>query len=336
MLSKNLFLLPLLLFAFSPLLFSQKKNKKEKELENEIRKSLPSEMGNELAIRIASSNACKCIDSVNEARNNITANDDAIIACIDNVVVLYDMTKKLMSVNQQKSGKKPENINININKNSTSYINNFNEIQDYLKDSCSTYTKLIMTDYTVSSNSYSKNEEALNVYNQGITFFKEKNYKEAKNYFKRAIEIDEKFVFALDNYAICERQLGNYAVAIETYKKSLAIDSFNATALMNIGVVQQLNNEIDASLESYKKMIRLLPDNAEGYYGISIIYFQSVKNYALALDNMCKALIIYTKQKSAYKSEAESLVVQMYKLMQENKEEKKAREILNKNGIKIN
>jgi len=86
----------------------------------------------------------------------------------------------------------------------------------------------------------SKNEQAQNSYIIAKDFMQAQNYKLAIEGLQLALKQDPKFVLALDDIAVCYRQLEDYDNAVKYYKKSLDIYPEGEYALMNIGVVYSL------------------------------------------------------------------------------------------------
>lgn len=167
----------------------------------------------------------------------------------------------------------------------------------------------------------SKIKAAQNAYTIAKDLMRDKKYKLAIESLQIALKQDPNFVLALDDIAVCYRQLEDYDNAIKYYKKSLEIYPEGEYALMNIGVVYTLKSDFKTAIDYYEKLIKYQPENAEGYFGAG-------KNY-LALNNDEKALSaifiahkIYTADKSEYTKDTEMLMGAIYqKMVKENKEE---------------
>lgn len=167
----------------------------------------------------------------------------------------------------------------------------------------------------------SKNKEAQNSYTVAKDFMAAKNYKLAIEGLQLALKQDPKFVLALDDIAVCYRQLEDYDNAIKYYKKSLDIYPEGEYALMNIGVVYSLKSDYKTAIEYYEKLIKYQPNNAEGYFGAGKNYLQ-INNDEKALNDIFIAHRIYTADKSEYTKDTEMLMGAIYqKMVKENKED---------------
>lgn len=167
----------------------------------------------------------------------------------------------------------------------------------------------------------SKNKEAQNSYTVAKDFMLSKNYKLAIEGLQLALKQDPNFVLALDDIAVCYRQLEDYDNAIKYYKKSLDIYPEGEYALMNIGVVYSLKSDYKTAIEYYEKLIKYQPNNAEGYFGAGKNYLQ-INNDEKALNDIFIAHRIYSADKSEYTKDTEMLMGAIYqKMVKENKED---------------
>lgn len=167
----------------------------------------------------------------------------------------------------------------------------------------------------------SKNKDAQDSYIAAKDFMRNKNYKSAIEGFQTSLKRDPNFVLALDDIAVCYRQLEDYDNAIKYYKKSLDIYPEGEYALMNIGVVYTLKSDFKSAIDSYEKLIQYQPNNAEGYFGAGKNYF-ALNNDEKALTDIFTAHKIYTNDKSEYAKDTEMLMGAIYqKMVKENKED---------------
>ncbi|MBF4486870.1 tetratricopeptide repeat protein [Flavobacterium sp. CSZ] len=166
----------------------------------------------------------------------------------------------------------------------------------------------------------SKNKEAQNSYTVAKDFMLAKNYKLAIEALQIALKQDPNFVLALDDIAVCYRQLEDYDNAIKYYKKSLDIYPEGEYALMNIGVVYSLKSDYKTAIDYYERLIKYQPNNAEGYFGAGKNYLQ-INNDEKALNDIFIAHRIYTADKSEYTKDTEMIMGAIYqKMVKENKE----------------
>lgn len=180
----------------------------------------------------------------------------------------------------------------------------------------------------------SKNKNAQNSYTIGKDFMGKSDYKMAVESFQMAIKEDPNFVLALDDMAVCYRQLKEYDNAIKYYKKSLEIYPEGNFALMNIGVAYTFKSDYKNAISYYEKLIQYHPDNAEGYFGAGKNYFM-MKDDEKALDNLFMAHIIYTNENSEYQKDSEQLLGAIYQKMKSENKEDVFKKIAEKNNVKI-
>ena len=180
----------------------------------------------------------------------------------------------------------------------------------------------------------SKNKEAQNSYITAKDFMRVRNYKSAIEGLQISIQQDPNFVLALDDIAVCYRQLEDYDNAIKYYKKSLDIYPEGEYALMNIGVAYTLKSDFKSAIDYYEKLIQYQPNNAEGYFGAGKNYF-ALNNDEKALQDIFTAHKIYTSDKSEYTKDTDILMGAIYqKMVKENKEDV-FRKIAAENNIAI-
>lgn len=284
-------------------------------------------------LRSSSMDACHCIDSFLQVRKAGSPNTEIlknVKACIDDEVLVYQIVLKTY----QSFTSSEKNIVISSDKNSSTYQKYYKDIEEWVTDSCAAL-RLIMgsNDEPETEFSFSKDPDAVRQYNAGIKNFNRENYAEALPYFKKAVEIDPKFVYALDNLAICYRRTGELDNALATYEKSLAISPKGRTPLQNIPVIYELKKDYTKALESYKKLLQHFPDYAEAYYGMGRICIAYTEDFENGVDYMSKAYAIYVKEKSPYSNDAEKNLAYAYKKMREQGKEDVFMKILEKNGI---
>lgn len=283
-------------------------------------------------------NACKCADSVklmNREKKDIF-ND--INSCIDEQTGALQMgslsmdAKNLEKNAKTVNGKKQINLNFNSNKNSKQYTDSYHQLERYLMENCPSVKNAANTSETKSEH-FSDDEKAVDFYTKGDQEFKNKNWKEAVKFFELATKKDRNFIYAWDNLGLSYRQLGEYDNAINAYKSSLLIDPKGKMPLQNIPVAYIYKKEYQKAVDAYLELDKIYPDDPEAYYGIGNIYMNGLKDDEKALDYMCKAYVIYTKQKSPYRTDAEKNIHNLYIRFKDNGKESRFKEILKKNNI---
>ncbi|MDR1678367.1 MAG: tetratricopeptide repeat protein [Prevotellaceae bacterium] len=293
--------------------------------ENEIKKNIASQ-----ALNIFTDQACECMDSISVSNKNMADVSQEISRCIDSVVIGFQMTDKLLSIDTTKQ--EDITMEINADPNSTEYRSYYHRIENILLADCAALQRLMGTSNRESEFSYSSNSQALNEYNEGMEFLEKQDYKAAVKHFEKAVKIDEKFAFAWDNIGMCYRRMDKYDKAIESYNKSLSIDPKGEMPLVNLPVVYELQKDYAKALDAYLKLQKIYPLNTEGFYGAGRILFLMEK-YEEALPQMCTAFLLYVKQKSPYRADAEKIIGLIYQKMKEQGKENEFRKIMNDSKI---
>lgn len=313
-------ILLLLLSFFSSSAFSQ------------ISEILPSEK--EL-LKSASNQACLCIDSININNKTSLQVSSDISNCIDKQTTAYQMSIKILQSQKQveKTGNKKVNIEIDTNQNSNEFKKYYYELERELRNICVNLNEKINTNEKKSHNSVSENEKAIDFYNLGIKENESKNYKKALEYFQKAVKEDHDFPFAWDNIGFTNRALGNYDEALKAYQTSLKIDPTGKMPLQNIPVVYIYKKEYQKAVDAYLDLKKIYLDDPEVDYGIGVIYYNYLKDNQKALDYMCKAYNKYTEMKSPYRTDAESIIRDIYQMMSKEGKKDDFIKILKNNNI---
>jgi len=293
--------------------------------EEKILKSVTSD-----ALKNFTNRACECMDSISVLNKNAVDLSKEISQCIDNIVVTYQTMDKLFSVDTTKH--EDQTITIYDNPESAEYRKYYNQIEKILLEDCPATRRLLGVSNIESAFSYSSNFKAIKEYNEGMKSFETRDYKTALKYFEKAVKIDEKFAFAWDNIGMCHRRLGKYDKAIEAYNKSLSIDPEGEMPMVNLPIVYELKKDNKKALEMYLIIQKRYPLHAEGYYGAGRILYM-MENYEEALDQMCIAYLLYVKQQSPYRSDAEKIINLIYQTMKKQNKEDEFYKIMQKNKV---
>lgn len=309
--------------AISSNTYSQKDNEKVKEdLLTEVSKS-----------------ACQCVDSIDVYDKPVTEISKEIRACIDKQVLIYQLGAQLIGVtgdissDKKKKKKKDVSVSLNQDPSSSEYKDYYFEIERHMMQNCpSLKTKAAINDKQ-HSKSYSKNQEALDLFSQGVQETKNGNLAESARLYEAALKIDPEFSFCWDNLGITYRKLGEYDRAIAAYEKSLEVDPQGTMPLQNLGSVYEHQKQYEKAINAYERLAKVDKDNPEVYYGIGRVSAVFLNDYEKGLDNMCKAYKIYVQQGSPYRTDAENVIQQIYSEMKKLGKEDKFYEILKANNI---
>jgi len=323
---KKLFFLYSFLFVCT-LLYAQNPTSDEK-LKQEIFEQIKKQ-----DLRHIRNEACMCIDSIRVDSKTPAENLNGIRNCIDQQVIMYQLTSKLFDTSKGTGNKE---IAINTNKNSQEYKEFYEQIEQSLLDSCKAILSVLASNDKHNANSMSKNPEAVEWYNKGIEAYYKEDYKEAIRYYKKALKIDPVFAFAWDNLGISYRKLDKFDDAIEAYQKSLEIDPNGQMPLQNIAVAYIFKKDYEKAVQYYEKLATIDDKNPEVYYGLGQICALYLNQYEKGLNYMCKAYLLYIETGSAYRKDAEKVIGMLYNEMKKQGKEKEFEDILQsyKIGIK--
>jgi len=346
--AKNFLLLFLLVASFN-LVVAQEKDKEKKKDDVVL-------FGKKELLKTHADNACKCIDSIETANKPLELVNEEIADCIDKEVMVYQLIDKMSplvndAIKETETDKpaktdKPteketdtvvtnQTIDIVIGEKGTDvYDKYYYRIENYLMENCPSLKTITASNDELMQYGISDDPKAQEYYSKGQKASQAENYKKAIKYYKKAIEIDPNFPYALDNLGLTYRKTGQYNKALEAYAKSIELLPNNKTPVMNSAVVYIHMKRWDKAIEMYKKLIEIDETDPEVYYGIGQVLMQK-GDYEEALDNMCKAYNIYIDKNSPYRSDAEKVINFLYLQLKKDGKEDKFIEILKKNNINV-
>jgi tetratricopeptide (TPR) repeat protein len=283
-------------------------------------------------LKETSEKVCKCIDKIKYPGMTTAKKAAAVKKCINDDVMGYMLTKKLMASMNKDTGMN-RNIEINMNEDSKDYRLAYYDIEKYCMDNCASLRKIVASNDDEANQSMTDNSDAKKQYNKGIELVKKDDYANALPYFKKTVELDENFAFAWDNLGLCYRKTGDYDNALNAYKRSLAINPKGNMPLHNIPVVYEFKKEYDNAIKAYTDLLAVFPDDPETYYGVGRVYTYFLNDYEKGLQNMCKAYNLYIKINSPYRADADKTINYIYHQMKKDGKEKQFKDILKDNNI---
>ena len=173
-------------------------------------------------------NSCECFHKIEQSKlYNRKELYDKIKSCIDEEVLVFQMSDKLSTIpidttNKKKKDKKEIKINIDTNEKSAEYLKYYRAIETDLFDNCENFRDIIASSEIGMENEIpSDNKKALEYYSEGLKAVKANNWKLAAESFEKAVKEDPKFYYAWDNLGVNLRRLERYDEAIEAYQNSL-------------------------------------------------------------------------------------------------------------------
>ncbi|RYE01525.1 MAG: tetratricopeptide repeat protein [Sphingobacteriales bacterium] len=281
----------------------------------------------------ATGTACGCIDSMSKLIMSKDAQRDAIQDCIAEASVTYQGAMKVYG-----SMTKPTNvIMVSTRSEDPEFQRYYYIVESALTKECASLKRLLFTnDEITSESSVSNNKASRDAYRKGTGYMEQEKYSDAIKWLEKAVKLDPEFAFAWDNLGICYRRSNKLEKAVQAYETSLRIDSMGRTPLMNLAVAQGMLGRADDAIATYQLLDRRYPGDPETFYGIGRLYFENKKDYPAALNNLCEAYNLYVKMKSPYRSDAESLINQVYAEMKKAGQEAAFNRILASHGISPN
>lgn len=187
----------------------------------------------------------------------------------------------------------------------------YDQLRSDLTENCEAVEKVVFANDEEKLNSYSNDEKALDYYTKGQDAFQEGELKKAVRHYKKAVSIDNEFVFAWDNLGRTYRELGEYDKAIDAYLSSLKVDSLNRTSLMNIAVAYTYKKDLASAQKYYEMLKSYYPEDPESPYGLALIHIRRGE-LDDALLNAISAYKLYQKSNSPYQADAQKLITYLY------------------------
>lgn len=278
------------------------------------------------------SSICKCIDSISVSNKPKQVVGEEAHDCISRQVLIYQIMASISISTKGDTSKKRE-IVVNANPESSTYKTAYFELERMVMEKCPSLKSKLSSNDVVSEKSFSNQKRARELYDKGLEASKEGDFKKAVNYYKKAVESDPEFAFAWDNLGLCYRKLGEYEKALEAYQRSLEIDSLGQMPMQNIAIVYTYMKDYPKAIEAYQRLAVHNENNPEIYYGIGTIYLRYLNEPEKALDNLCKAYNIYIEQKSPYRTDAETLINEVFAIMKKDGKTDRFYEILKSHNI---
>ena len=126
-------------------------------------------------------------------------------------------------------------------------------------------------------------------YKLAVDFHTKGKISDAKNIYKKILEVKPDHFLALGNLGIIFAQLKKFNEAIELFNKALKINPKYAEGYNNLGNVLFELSEFDKSLDCYKKAIKLDPNFSDAFNNLGNVYLKkenlnrAIENYELAI-----------------------------------------------------
>ncbi len=164
-------------------------------------------------------------------------------------------------------------------------------IQDILKSFDVRITKSQTSKIEQFKKSGTKSAKAYEFYTKGVTAFQvgdEKNLKQARDYFKKALSKDKKYTDARKALANAYIRLNEIDDAIDEYEKIKKSKDADEETFNTLGLFYVIKNKGDKARENFEKAIQVNAGFSEAYYNLGLIYFNS-QQFDNAMDYFKKA-----------------------------------------------
>lgn len=149
-------------------------------------------------------------------------------------------------------------------------------IQNILKSFDVRITKTQASKIELLKKSGTKNAKAYEFYTKGLTAYQladEKNLKQARDYFKKALNKDKKYTDARKALANTYIKLNELDDAIDEYEKIKKSKDADEETFNTLGLFYVIKNKGSKAIENFEKAIQTNPGFAEPYYNLGLIYF---------------------------------------------------------------
>lgn len=151
--------------------------------------------------------------------------------------------------------------------------------------------KSLESEVKPSKETVANDNDAVNHFNMGVESAKKGNLNEAMTEWKKAVEIDPKYIKARNYLARSYYTKERFDDALNEYKKIVELDPTDAMAQASIGFVYRIKGMYDDAITASNKALQINPQLAEAYYCLGQSYVQK-KMYAEAIDAYKKTLEI--------------------------------------------
>lgn len=110
-------------------------------------------------------------------------------------------------------------------------------------------------------------------YNIGYTYYNERNYEKALEYFLKSVALGENTVTVLSKIGNCNDILGNHTKAISYHTRCIALDAADYGAYYNRGLAFLSMEAYDGAKKDFEKALSLDDEDVDVYYNLAKAYF---------------------------------------------------------------
>jgi tetratricopeptide (TPR) repeat protein len=106
-----------------------------------------------------------------------------------------------------------------------------------------------------------RHPDASNMNNLADAYYSSRNFYKAREYYRKAIDIDPKFIKAYEAMARIEADSGAWEQAIGYYQKIIALDPQLPQAYLGLGEAFRVLGRATQAVETYSRLLDLFPDD---------------------------------------------------------------------------
>ena len=125
-------------------------------------------------------------------------------------------------------------------------------------------------------------------YNKGISANTMMDYRQAAEYFEKAIAVDPDDPKGYINLGVAYSMLNEHDKSLEAFKNAIKVDSTSVEAWRNLGITYQARGEYEEAAKAFAKVVELSPDDYDGLFSLGDMYFQ-LGEHQKALESYKKA-----------------------------------------------
>ncbi len=165
------------------------------------------------------------------------------------------------------------------------------ELQPNLIRAQENYQKLIWSQSQQIAVTPNNKNEFVQLHQKGLWLLEENNYKEAINYFDKALMLEPNSLEGNHNKGIALEKMGNLNEALKCYQKALQCHPNSSVTHNNLGNIYRELNLNDDAIKSLEKALELNPNYAEAYSNLGWTLY-GIQEYQKSKECFVKALEI--------------------------------------------
>ena len=109
-------------------------------------------------------------------------------------------------------------------------------------------------------------------YNMGNTYFEMKDFKKAKNLFKKSLKLESKYESSHSNLGAVYRNMGEIEKSLSCYDEAIKINPENPNNYYNKAITFREAERIDEAEKTYRQAIGVDPKHINSYHNLALIH----------------------------------------------------------------